>query len=71
MKKLIINIFFIITMFLIFFMQLNFFNWFTIASVMPNMFVIYILFIGLYTKKYVVITYATLLGVLIRIINRK
>lgn len=65
MKKVLINIFFIITMFCMLFMQMNFFNWFTISSVMPNLFVIYVLFIGLYTKKYVVITYASLLGVLL------
>lgn len=65
MKKVVINIFLIMTMFCILFLQLNFFNWFTIASVMPNLFVIYILFVGLYTKKYVVISYSAILGVLL------
>ena len=48
MKKLIVIISIIITFFLIYFLQANFFSWFTISGIMPNLFVIFILFIGLF-----------------------
>ena len=47
MKKLVINIILVLTFFLIYFLQSNLFTWFKIAGVMPNLFVIYILFIVL------------------------
>ena len=36
---------------IIYFLQLNFFSWFTIAEVKPNLFIILALFIGLYTNE--------------------
>ena len=51
MKKTISIICIILTFFLIYFLQTNFFTWFTIAGVMPNLFIILVLFIGLYVKK--------------------
>lgn len=36
---------------LLYFLQTNFFSWFTIAGVSPNIFIIYILFIGLFTDN--------------------
>lgn len=65
MKKLIINIILIITFIIIYLLQANFFTWFKIVGVMPNLFVIFILFIGLYTNKYVGITYGIVFGILI------
>ncbi len=47
LKKISIILLLIITYFIIFFLQANLFQSFTIAGVMPNLFVIYILFIGL------------------------
>lgn len=41
----------IVTFFVIYFLQENFFNWFTIAGIKPNLFVIFILFIGLFAGK--------------------
>lgn len=42
----------IIVIFLIlYFVQVNFFNWFTIDGISPNLFVIYVLFIGLFAGK--------------------
>lgn len=47
MKKMSITLVLILTFFIIFFLQANIFQNLTIAGVMPNLFVIYILFIGL------------------------
>lgn len=42
----------IITIFLItYFLQINFFSWFTIRGIKPNLFIILALFMGLYTNK--------------------
>ena len=51
MKRVIIHIVLIITAIVVYFLQVNLFSWFTIAGVMPNLFLIYILFIGLFAGK--------------------
>lgn len=51
MKKIFIVLGLIITFFIIYLIQANFFTWFTIFGVMPNLFIIYILFIGLFIGK--------------------
>lgn len=51
MKKVISIIYLIITFFVIYFLQTNFFTWFNIAGIMPNLFVIFIIFIGLFVGK--------------------
>ena len=71
MKKIVINIFLIITFFIIYFLSSNFFSWFMIAGVMPNLFVIFVLFIGLYSKKTVSITYGILIGLVLDLIIAK
>lgn len=62
MKKLVINLFLILTIFIIYFLQSNFFNWFNIAGVMPNVFIIFVLFIGLFTSKTVGTIYGVAIG---------
>lgn len=64
MKKSIINIFLVLTIFIIYFLQSNFFTWFNIAGVMPNLFVVIVLFIGLFGSK----TMGTIYGIVIGII---
>ncbi len=64
-KKVIINIVLFITFIIIYILHSNFFSWFKIAGVMPNLFVIYILFIALYANKAMGITYGILIGVLL------
>lgn len=72
MKKIIINITLIITFILIYLLQANLFSWFRIADVMPNLFVIFILFIGLFYNKIAGVTYGIILGMLIDLfIGRK
>ena len=51
MKKAIAIISLIIAFFVIYFLQTNFFTWFTIGGIMPNLFIILVLFIGLFVGK--------------------
>lgn len=51
MKKIVSIILLILAFFVIYFIQSNLFTWFTIAGVQPNLFIIYILFIGLFAGK--------------------
>ena len=62
MKKLTINIFLVITAFIIYLLQSNFFNWFTISRVIPNLFVIFILFVGLFSNRITGIVYGVVIG---------
>lgn len=63
MKKFLINVILILLIFVIYFLQSNFFNWFTIAGVKPNLFVIYILFIGLFGNRSMGIVYGAITGI--------
>lgn len=65
MKKVIINIVLVIVAFIVYFLQSNFFNWFNIAGIMPNMFVIYILFIGLFANRTIGTIYGITLGIVL------
>ena len=65
MKKGIINVVLILLVFVIYFLHSNFFNWFTIAGIMPNLFVIFVLFIGLFGNRSMVVIYSSLLGILL------
>lgn len=62
MKKAFINISLILIGFAIYFLQANFFNWFTIAGIKPNLFVIYILFIGLFGNRSMGVIYGSIWG---------
>jgi rod shape-determining protein MreD len=64
-KKLIINIILIITFIIIYLLHANLFTWFKIAGVMPNLFVIFVLFIGLYANKFMGLTYGIVCGIMI------
>lgn len=58
MKKTLIIIALCIAFIIAYFLQSNFFNWFTIAGIKPNLFVILVLCIGLFAGR----TTGTLLG---------
>lgn len=62
MKKFISIICLIITFFIIYLLQADFFSWFTIAGIMPNLFVIFILFVGLFAGKKVGAVLGLVLG---------
>ena len=51
MKKAGIIMLIILAFFIIYFLQANFFTWFNIFGIMPNLFVILILFVGLFAGK--------------------
>lgn len=71
MKKVVINLVLVLVGFLIYFLQANFFNWFTIAGVKPNIFVIYVLFIGLFGNKSMGILYGVVCGVFLDLLFRE
>lgn len=71
MKKVIINVILVIVLFFIYFLQSNFFNWFTIAGIMPNLFVIFVLFIGLFTNRVTGVTYGVTTGIIIDLVMGK
>lgn len=65
MKKILINIFLIITFIIIYFFQVNLFSWLKIAGVMPNLFVVFVLFIGLFYNKIAGVSYGIVFGILL------
>ena len=65
MKKVLINVLLFITFIIIYILHSNLFSWFKIAGVMPNLFVIFILFIGLYSNRITGITYGIIIGLLL------
>ncbi len=65
MKKVIINIAIIISFVIIYILHSNLFTWFKIAGVMPNLFVILILFVGLYSNKYMGVVYGVIFGLML------
>ena len=71
MKKTLILISLILTFFLIYFLQANFFTWFTIAGVMPNLYVILVLFIGLFARRKLGLIFGLVFGLYLDIVLGK
>lgn len=65
MKKIIINILFVITFLILYYLQLNFFSWFRIAGVMPNLFIVLVFYIGLFAGRRMGLTYGVIFGLLL------
>ena len=65
MKKVLIHISLIITFIVIYLLQSILFSHFTIAGIMPNMFVIFMMFIGLYMGRTMGTIYGIMAGILI------
>lgn len=63
MKKFLAIIYLILAFFIIYFLQANFFSWFTIAGIKPNLFIIFILFVGLFAGKKVGVILGLILGI--------
>ena len=63
MKKTVINISLIILAIVAYYLHSNFFSWFTIVGIMPNIFVILILFIGLFASRTMGTAYGVTVGV--------
>lgn len=71
MKKALTILLLIISFLVIYFLQANFFSWFTIATVKPNLFIIFILFISLFAGYKVGISFGILSGLFLDIIIGK
>ena len=63
MKKFLSILGLILTFFMIYFLQANFFTWFHIAGVKPNLFVVFILFIGLFVGNKLGFVFGLMLGI--------
>ena len=68
LRKVISIIVLIITFFLLYFLQSNFFTWFTIGGIQPNLFIIYVLMIGLFAGKKLGIVLGIIFGFYIDVI---
>ena len=53
---------------ILYFIQADFFSWFTIAGISPNIFIIFILFLGLFTDNLFSIIMALLTGITLDLI---
>lgn len=71
MKKFIINVILILIGFVIYFLQSNFFTWFTIAGIKPNLFIIYMLFIGLFGNRNMTILYSFIFGIFLDLLFKE
>ena len=71
MKNVIIIITTIFIFLILYFLQVNFFNWFTIAGISPNLFVILVLFLGLFAGKRVGVPMGIFLGILLDLFASK
>ncbi len=65
MKKALTIVALCLVFIVIYFLQLNFFSWFTIAGIKPNLFVIFVLFIGLYAGTKMGAAFGVTLGLII------
>lgn len=71
MKKVLSIFGIIIAFFIIYFLQINFFSWFNIAGVKPNLFIILVLFIGLFMNKKIACVYGFIIGMYLDILTGK
>lgn len=71
MKKIKTIIIIMLLFFIIYFLQINLFTWFNIAGIMPNLFVVLILFIGLFVGKKVGVVFGLLFGIILDILLGK
>lgn len=63
MKKFFSILGLILTFLMIYFLQANFFTWFNIAGVKPNLFIVFILFIGLFIGNKLGFVFGLILGI--------
>ena len=68
MKKFVSILLIIVSFLIIYFIQSNFFTWFTIANVKPNLFVIFILCIGLFAGKKLGLIFGIIFGFFIDVV---
>lgn len=71
MKKFLIGVLFYFVFLIFYLLQTNLFSWFTIAGISPNIFIILILFLGLYTDNKFSIILSLLIGVTLDLVVGK
>lgn len=71
MRKTVIALGLILIFFIVFFLQANIFSSFTIAGITPNLFVIYVLFIGLFANQFFGISLGVLFGLMLDFVYGK
>lgn len=71
MKKTVSIILIVVTFFIIYFLQSNFFTWFNMSGIMPNLYVILVLFIGLFAKRKLGLVFGLIFGLYLDIILGK
>ncbi len=65
MRRTVIIICLIIIFFITYFLQVNIFPFFTIFGVRPNVLIIFVLFVGLYTNRIVSMSFAVIFGLML------
>lgn len=65
MRKFLTVLCLILVFFLLYFLQVNIFSSFTIAGIKPNLFVIYVLFIGLFANQFVGVSFGVIIGIVL------
>lgn len=65
LRKFLVIVCLILAFLAIYILQANFFNWFTIAGVKPNLFIIFIVFVGLFAGKKIGVVFGIVLGICI------
>lgn len=65
MRKFLICLFLLITFFILYFLQSNFFSWFTIAGIRPNVFIILTVVTGLFSGRNKGMIFGILFGFLL------
>jgi len=68
LKKILVLISIFIVFVLIYLLSATFFNWFTIAGIGPNLFIIFALFIGLFMGEIYGVTIGAIMGVILDLI---
>ena len=68
MKKFLIGVVTYIVFIILYFIQTDFFSWFTISGISPNIFIIFILFLGLFTDNMFSIIMALFTGITLDLI---
>lgn len=68
MKKFKVILIILLLFFLIYFLQANFFTWFNIGGIMPNLFVLLVLFIGLFVGNKIGIIFGIIFGIILDLV---
>lgn len=71
MKKFLLGILMYLIFIVCYVLQANFFDWFTIAGISPNIFIILILFLGLFTNNKFSIILSLLIGATLDLVSTK